>query len=100
MDFSFTADQELLRKEIVAFARATLNEGVIERDRSQTFARHLWQACGTMGLQGLPAPEVYGGSGLDPLSCAVALEALGYGCTDHGLVFSLCAHVMTSVIPL
>ena len=53
-----------------------------------------------MGLQGLPAPEEFGGSGLDPLSCAIALEALGYGCTDHGLVFSLCAHVMSAVVPL
>jgi alkylation response protein AidB-like acyl-CoA dehydrogenase len=53
-----------------------------------------------MGLQGLPAPEEYGGSGLDPLSCAIALEAFGYGCHDGGLVFSLCAHVVTSVVPL
>jgi alkylation response protein AidB-like acyl-CoA dehydrogenase len=100
MDFSLTSEQQLLRKEIIAFSRATLNAGVIERDRNQVFSRELWTACGAMGLPGLPVPESYGGSGLDPLSCAIALEALGYGCTDHGLVFSLCAHIMTAVIPL
>jgi alkylation response protein AidB-like acyl-CoA dehydrogenase len=100
MDFSYTPEQQLLREEIVAFTRATLNAGMIERDRNQVFPRDLWGACGTMGLLGLPAPEQYGGSGLDPVSCAIALEAFGYGCTDHGLVFSVCAHIMTSVIAL
>jgi hypothetical protein len=100
MDFSYTPEQQQLRKEIIAFARATLNAGVIERDRHQTFSRELWTACGRMGLPGLPVPEDYGGTGLDPLSCAIALEALGYGCTDHGLVFSLCAHLMSSVVSI
>src|SRR5581483_1052906 len=52
------------------------------------------------GIQGLPVPEEYGGGGLDPLSSAIALEALGYGCHDSGLVFSLCAHLLSCVVPL
>jgi hypothetical protein len=100
MDFSYTPEQQQLRKEIIAFSRATLNAGVIERDRQQTFSRELWIACGKMGLPGLPVPDEYGGSGLDPLSCAIALEALGYGCTDQGFVFSLCAHLMSSVVSI
>ena len=100
MDFSYTPEQQVLRETIVAFSRARLNAGMVERDRHQVFPRDLWGACGTMGLLGLPAPEQYGGSGLDPLSCAIALEAFGYGCTDHGLVFSVSAHIMTSVIAL
>ena len=45
-------------------------------------------------------PEQYGGSGLDPLDLRIALEALGYGCRDGGLVFSLCAHLLSCVVPL
>ena len=82
-------EQQLLRENIVRFAQETLNGGVIDRDREQHFPRELWEKCGEMGLQGLPVPEKYGGSGLDALSCAVALEALGYGCHDGGLVFSV-----------
>ena len=51
-----------------------------------------------MGLAGLPVPEEYGGVGVDPMTTAIALEALGYGCEDTGLVFSLCAHLLACVV--
>ncbi|MCC6179367.1 MAG: acyl-CoA dehydrogenase family protein [Chloroflexi bacterium] len=100
MDFSLTADQQALRREIIRFAQAELNEGVVARDREQTFSHDLWAKCGAMGLQGLPVSEEYGGSGLDPLSCAIALDAFGYGCHDGGLVFSVCAHLLSCVVPI
>jgi hypothetical protein len=100
MDFSLSDEQKLLQDSIVRFARGALNEGTIERDRHQVFSRELWVRCAQMGLQGLPAPEAFGGSGADPLTCAVALEALGYGCRDGGLVFSLAAHMLACVVPL
>src|SRR5215467_5448673 len=100
MDFSLTEEQQILRENIIRFARETLNKDVINRDREQHFSRELWKSCGEMGLQGLPVPEEYGGSGLDALSCAIALEALGYGCHDGGLVFSVCAHLLSCVVPI
>jgi alkylation response protein AidB-like acyl-CoA dehydrogenase len=100
MDFALSAEQQALRREIVAFARAELNEGIIARDREQVFPRDLWLKCGEIGLQGLPVPQELGGSGLDSLSCAIALEAFGYGCQDGGLVFSVCAHLLSSVVPI
>jgi hypothetical protein len=100
MDFTLTEEQRLLRAEIIRFARQELNEGVVERDRQGEFRRDLWQKCGSMGLPGLPVPEEYGGSGLDPLTTAVALDAFGYACRDSGLVFSLCAHLLSCVVPI
>lgn len=100
MDFSFSEEQAALRDSIVKFARGQLNEGVIERDRAGTFSRELWRKCGAMGLLGLPVPEAYGGSDADPLTCAIALEALGFGCRDGGLVFSLSAHLLACVVPV
>jgi alkylation response protein AidB-like acyl-CoA dehydrogenase len=100
MDFTLTEEQQLLRDNIVRFSREVLNEGVAERDREQTFSRELWRRCGEIGIQGLPVPEDYGGSGCDALTCAIGLEALGYGCKDGGLVFSLCAHLLSCVVPL
>lgn len=100
MDFDLSPEQKQLRESIVRFARGTLNEGIVERDRAQEFPRAQWRACAGLGLQGLPAPERYGGSDADPLTCAVALEALGYGCRDGGLVFSLAAHMLACVVPI
>jgi alkylation response protein AidB-like acyl-CoA dehydrogenase len=100
MDFAFSDEQKLLRDNIVRFAKDALSPGAAERDREQAFSRELWRKCGEVGIQGLPVPEQYGGSGADPLTCAIALEALGYGCHDGGLVFSLCAHLLSCVVPL
>src|SRR5437773_37088 len=100
MDFSLTDEQQALRDNIIRFAHDVLNDGAAQRDREQRFPLELWRKCGELGIQGLPVPEQYGGSGLDPLSCAIALEALGYGCHDGGLVFSLCAHLLSCVVPL
>lgn len=100
MNFTFSEEQKLLRKEIIEFSRSELNKDIIERDREQSFPHELWLKCGEMGLQGLPAPEEYGGNSLDPLTTAVALEAFGYGCRDGGLVFSVCAHLLSCVIPI
>jgi len=100
MDFSYTDEQKLLREEIIRFAKQELNADMITRDREQIFSRELWQKCGEMKLPGLPVPEEYGGGGLDPLSTAIALEALGYGCHDGGLTFSIAAHLLACVIPI
>lgn len=100
MDFSLSEEQVQLRESVIQFARSQLNAGALERDREHAFSRELWEKCGRMGLPGLPVPEEYGGVGLDPLSTALALEALGYGCTDGGLVFSICAHLLACVVPV
>ena len=100
MDFSFTEEQVMLRESIVRFSRDVLNDDIITRDREQTFSRELWRKCAEIGIQGLPVPEEYGGSGCDALSTAIGLEALGYGCRDGGFTFSLCAHLLSCVVPL
>lgn len=100
MDFSLSEQQKTLRDSIVKFAQQELNEDVVGRDKESIFSRELWQKCADIGIQGLPADEAYGGSNLDAVSTAIALEALGYGCSDAGLVFSLSAHILACVIPL
>lgn len=100
MDFEATAEQRLLRDSIVRFARAELNPGTAQRDREQRFPRELWQRCAELQLTGLAAPEAFGGADADALTVAIALEALGYGCVDGGLNFSLAAHLLACVVPL
>jgi alkylation response protein AidB-like acyl-CoA dehydrogenase len=100
MDFALSSEQKLLRDQIVRFATAELGGDVVGRDRQHAFSRELWDRCGGMGLAGLPVPEALGGSGLEALDATIALEALGYGCRDGGLVFSLVAHLVSCVVPI
>jgi hypothetical protein len=100
MEFTLSQEQTLLRKRVIEFARSELNDRVVERDDREEFPRNLWLRCGEFGLQGLPVPAEFGGTGLDPLTTAMALEAFGYGCTDGGLVFSVCAHLLACVVPI
>ncbi|MGH2750803.1 MAG: acyl-CoA dehydrogenase family protein [Actinomycetota bacterium] len=70
------------------------------RDRDSVFSHESWAKCGDFGIMGLPVAEEHGGGGADVVTTMLALEALGYGCRDAGLVFSVNAHMWTSVIPL
>lgn len=100
MDFSWTDEQRQLRKETIRFAQNKLNGDLIEQDKEQIFDREGWRACAEFGIHGLPIPEEYGGVGADILTTVYALEALGYGCKNNGLIFSINAHLWTCSIPL
>lgn len=100
MDFSWSDEQQDFRKEVIRFARQELADDLIERDRGETFSRELWDKCGKFGIHGLPIPPQYGGGGADVLTTVCGLEALGYGCRDNGLIFSINAHMWSSEIPI
>jgi alkylation response protein AidB-like acyl-CoA dehydrogenase len=100
MDFSWSPEQLELRDSVLHFAREALNEGFEEREQSGTFARDLWQACADFGIHGLPIPAEYGGSDRDALTTMLAMEALGKGCRDQGLLFSIHAHMWSIEMPI
>ena len=99
MDFSWSEEQLALRTSIISFAKQELNGSLIEQDHDEAFNWEGWKKCAAMGLQGLPVPQEYGGQGADILTTACALEALGYGCRDNGLIFSVNAHMWSAEIP-
>ena len=100
MDFEPSAEQRELRDAVRAFARAQLNDGLERRDHEGTFPRECWRKCAGFGLLGLPVPAAYGGQGQDLVTTTIAMEALGWGCRDNGLVFSLNAQMWAVQMPL
>ena len=72
----------------------------MHRDAAHEFAAEGWKKCAAFGIQGLPVPEEYGGQGADALTTILVLEALGYGCKDNGLIFSLNAQMWSCEIPI
>lgn len=100
MDFSWSEEQEALRRSITQFAQNELAGDVVAEDQAQEFSWDGWRKCARFGIQGMPAPGEYGGGDADILTMVGALEALGYGCRNAGLIFSLNAHLWGTVMPL
>jgi alkylation response protein AidB-like acyl-CoA dehydrogenase len=100
MDFSLSSDQRELKQAAVAFARRELDQDLAKRDEAGEFPLTAWQACAKFGVQGLPVPAELGGGGADILTTVLVMEALGYGCHDNGLIFSLNAQMWSLELPL
>ncbi len=100
MEFSLTPEQVELQARIHVFCKEHLNTGIVERDHKQQFSRTLWELCGREGLQGLAIDKTFGGTGLEPLSTMLGIEALGFACRDNGLSFAIAAHLFSCAIPL
>jgi alkylation response protein AidB-like acyl-CoA dehydrogenase len=100
VDFVWSDEQLAYRASIVEFARKELNEDLVNRDADAEFSREAWEKCATVGIQGLPFPEEHGGQGADALTTMLAMEGLGYGCRDNGLIFSINAHIWSGAMPI
>ena len=96
MDFAWTKEQNDLRKQVVAFAQAELNDDMIERDHQSAFSKENWLKCAEFGIQAMAMPADYSSSPAQDLTTTViAMEALGYGCQDSGLMLALNAQIWT-----
>jgi alkylation response protein AidB-like acyl-CoA dehydrogenase len=93
-------EQRSLQRSIVDFAQRELGHDLERRDREAIFTREDWIKCAQVGLLGIPVPSAYGGLGASATTTAGALEGLGYGCADNGLIFSLNAHMWACEMPI
>ncbi len=100
MDFFLTDEQTTYAAHVQQFAEQVLSASAAERMAKSRFDREIWRQAAEMGLTGLPLPEKWGGSGFGALDTMIVVEALGRGCEDMGLVFSLCAHMFACAVPI
>jgi alkylation response protein AidB-like acyl-CoA dehydrogenase len=100
MDFSLSAEQRELKAAAIAFARRELDQDLAKREDAGELSPQAWRACAQFGIQGLPVPVELGGGGADILTTVLVMEALGYGCHDNGLIFSLNAQMWSLELPL
>jgi alkylation response protein AidB-like acyl-CoA dehydrogenase len=100
VDFSLSAEQRELTETAADFARRELNDDLEKREDAGEFPREAWRKCAKFGVQGLPIPAGLGGAEADVVTTALVMEALGYGCRDNGLLFSLNAQMWSVELPL
>ena len=82
MDFSFTEEQEMLKKSARDYLAAKCPKSYVKQMETDEkgYTPELWQEMAGLGWQGLVIPEKYGGSGMKLLDLAVLGEEFGRAC--------------------
>ncbi len=98
MNFEFTDEQKMIQKTIREFAEEEVAKGALERDRTGTFPKEIFEKLAKLGMMGLPFPEEYGGAGADTISFAIVVEELSRACASTGITYS--AHISLGGAPI
>lgn len=86
MSFQLTDEQELIRSSVREFAEAEVAPIAAEIDKNHRFPLETVPKLGEMGLLGMLIPEEYGGSHMDTISFAIAIEELSRVCGTTGVL--------------
>ncbi|HKV84210.1 MAG TPA: acyl-CoA dehydrogenase family protein [Ktedonobacterales bacterium] len=97
MDFTLSAEQQMIRDLCRDFAENEIKPQAEEMDHTGKFPYEIVKKMGELGLLGLPFPEEYGGAGADFLSYCVALEEIGRGDASVGITME--AHTSLGATP-
>jgi alkylation response protein AidB-like acyl-CoA dehydrogenase len=96
MDFTFSDDQQQLRRSVREFAEGEIAPHVMEWDEASHFPLEIMPKLAVMGLLGVIFPEKYGGAGLGYIEYATAIEELSRVDGSVGLIVaahnSLCSN--------
>ena len=70
------------------FANQELIPNAAKTDKEHLFPADAIQKLGQMGMMSVMMPTEYGGSGMDAVSYAIAMEEISRGCATAGVIMS------------
>jgi butyryl-CoA dehydrogenase len=82
-------EHRMLQEMCRDFANNELAPFAAEWDRGHTFPASAVEKLGELGLMGVAIPAESGGSGLDYVAYAIAVEELSRGCASTGVIVSV-----------
>ncbi|MBP6812986.1 MAG: acyl-CoA dehydrogenase family protein, partial [Saprospiraceae bacterium] len=88
MNFDLTDEQKAWKKSVHDFVGKVVKPKAREVDENEEFNWDAVRKGGPLGLLGMSIPEAYGGSNVDMISSAIAMEELGWGCGSTALAFT------------
>jgi alkylation response protein AidB-like acyl-CoA dehydrogenase len=89
MRVELTEEQEMIRAMAREFADKEIRPIAADIDRGARFPQETVRRMGALGLLGMTIPPVWGGSGADAVSYAVAVEEIAKACASHAVVMSV-----------
>ena len=87
--FGLTEEQRMMYEMTRTFAENEIKPIAAEIDKTHTFPKEIVDQMGELGLMGVAMPEEYGGSGLDYVSYAIAMEEVSRGCASCGVIMTV-----------
>ncbi len=81
--------KKMLIEQVREFARAEIAPKAAEIDREGRFPTEIVKQLGEMGLMGMMVSEQWGGSGMDAVSYAMAMEEVSAACASSGVIMSV-----------
>jgi alkylation response protein AidB-like acyl-CoA dehydrogenase len=88
MNFDFTDEQRMWREAVHDFVLNEVKPHARQVDEQEQLNWQDVHKMGPLGLLGLNVPEDYNGAGVDPVSAAIAIEELGWGCGSTALAIA------------
>ena len=98
MNFDLTEEQRMWRAAVHDFVAQEVKPRAQHVDEAAEFNWEAVRKMGPIGLLGLNVSEEYGGTGLDPVSAAIAIEEIAWGCGSTAL--ALAAHNSLGCAPV
>jgi butyryl-CoA dehydrogenase len=79
----------MLQKTCRDFAENELKPIAAKVDREHFYPKDQIKKMGELGLMAVAVPEKYGGTGLDYVAYAIAMEEISRGCASAGVIMSV-----------
>ena len=89
MRFELTEEQQMLQNMARDFAQKEVLPKAAEIDKNHRHPAELVKRMGELGLLGVAVPEEHGGSGMDNVSYALAMEEISRACASTGVIMSV-----------
>ena len=89
MDLELTEEQQMVRELTRAFVKREVKPVASRLDREGIYPSELVKRLSEMGLMGMLVPQEFGGSGMDLLSCVVAMEEISKGWASLAVAMSV-----------
>jgi butyryl-CoA dehydrogenase len=90
MEFTLNKEQEMVKKMARQFAEKEIAPIAADIDEKAEFPTETVRKMGELGFMGMTVPKDWGGSGMDDVSYAIAVEEISRVCASHGVTMSVC----------
>ena len=77
VDYSFTDEQEMLRKSLREFGKKEIEPQLEKMEKERKIPKELVKKMVEMNLLGMCVSPIYGGAGADPVTAGIVAEELG-----------------------